>query len=68
MKIMCFVILITFQTYKINGEKDVHLNPRPQPKDAKPSTKAICASSCEACGRYLQDPPNHLCFIQCKAN
>ncbi|KAL5553294.1 hypothetical protein UlMin_040695 [Ulmus minor] len=54
------------QTYKINGEKAVHLNPRPQPKDAKPSTKAICAGSCEACGRYLQDPPNHFCSIQCK--
>ncbi|KAF4368480.1 hypothetical protein F8388_018604 [Cannabis sativa] len=54
------------QTYKINGEKAVHLNPRPQSKDAKPSTKSLCAGSCEACNRYIQDPPNRFCSISCK--
>ncbi|XP_062113295.1 protein RGF1 INDUCIBLE TRANSCRIPTION FACTOR 1 [Humulus lupulus] len=54
------------QTYKINGEKAVHLNPRPQSKDAKPSTKSVCAGSCEACKRYIQDPPNRFCSISCK--
>ncbi|XP_039014937.1 uncharacterized protein LOC120145109 [Hibiscus syriacus] len=42
------------QTYKINGAKAVHLNPRPQTKDAKPSTKSKTGAACEACGRYLQ--------------
>ncbi|XP_024019354.1 uncharacterized protein LOC21390182 [Morus notabilis] len=56
------------QTYKINGEKAVHLNPRPQSKDAKPSTKSFCAGSCEACGRYIQDPPNRFCSIACKVS
>ncbi|EEF34841.1 protein RGF1 INDUCIBLE TRANSCRIPTION FACTOR 1 isoform X2 [Ricinus communis] len=54
------------QTYKINGEKAVHLNPRPQAKDAKPSTKAKFGAACEACGRYLQDLPNRFCSIACK--
>ncbi|WCJ33655.1 PLATZ transcription factor family protein [Euphorbia peplus] len=54
------------QTYKINGEKAVHLNPRPQLKDAKPSTKAKFGASCESCGRYLQDVPNRFCSIACK--
>ncbi|GAV87017.1 PLATZ domain-containing protein [Cephalotus follicularis] len=54
------------QTYKINGEKAVHLNPRPQTKDAKPSTKAKTGAACEACGRYLQDLPNRFCSIACK--
>ncbi|KAL5827754.1 hypothetical protein ACOSQ3_019601 [Xanthoceras sorbifolium] len=54
------------QTYKINGEKAVHLNPRPQLKDAKPSTKSKTGASCEACGRYLQDLPNRFCSIACK--
>ncbi|XP_044490799.1 protein RGF1 INDUCIBLE TRANSCRIPTION FACTOR 1-like [Mangifera indica] len=54
------------QTYKINGEKAVHLNPRPQLKDAKPSTKSKMGASCEACGRYLQDLPNRFCSIACK--
>ncbi|KAB2620092.1 hypothetical protein D8674_037052 [Pyrus ussuriensis x Pyrus communis] len=54
------------QTYKINGEKAVHLNSRPQSKDAKPSTKAKFGASCEACGRYLQDMPNRYCSIACK--
>ncbi|KDP38153.1 hypothetical protein JCGZ_04796 [Jatropha curcas] len=56
------------QTYKINGEKAVHLNPRPQPKDSKPSTKAKFGASCEACGRYLQDLPNRFCSIACKVS
>ncbi|XP_009351571.1 protein RGF1 INDUCIBLE TRANSCRIPTION FACTOR 1 [Pyrus x bretschneideri] len=56
------------QTYKINGEKAVHLNPRPQSKDAKPSTKAKFGASCEACGKYLQDMPNRYCSIACKAS
>ncbi|GMN38389.1 hypothetical protein TIFTF001_007616 [Ficus carica] len=56
------------QTYKINGEKAVHLNPRPQSKDAKPSTKSFCAGNCEACGRYIQDPPNRFCSIACKVS
>ncbi|XP_065856830.1 protein RGF1 INDUCIBLE TRANSCRIPTION FACTOR 1 [Euphorbia lathyris] len=56
------------QTYKINGEKAVHLNPRPQSKDSKPSTKAKFGASCEACGRYLQDVPNRFCSIACKVS
>ncbi|KAF3432083.1 hypothetical protein FNV43_RR26822 [Rhamnella rubrinervis] len=56
------------QTYKINGEKAVHLNPRPQSKDSKPSTKSKCAASCEACGRYIQDLPNRFCSIACKVS
>jgi hypothetical protein len=54
------------QTYKINGEKAIHLNPRPQSKDAKPSTKSKFGGTCEACGRYLQDLPNRFCSIACK--
>ncbi|KAJ6351088.1 hypothetical protein OIU78_007087 [Salix suchowensis] len=54
------------QTYKINGEKAIHLRPRPQPKDARPSTKAKFGASCEACARYLQDVPNRFCSIACK--
>ncbi|XVE91819.1 hypothetical protein REPUB_Repub01dG0044700 [Reevesia pubescens] len=66
-------LLCTFQTfivmtYKINGEKAVHLNPRPQAKDAKPSTKSKTGAACEACGRYLQDPPNRFCSIACKVS
>lgn len=56
------------QTYKINGEKAVHLNPRPQSKDAKPSTKSKFGGTCEACGRYLQDLPNRFCSIACKVS
>ncbi|XP_039054677.1 uncharacterized protein LOC120197134 [Hibiscus syriacus] len=56
------------QTYKINGEKAVHLNPRPQAKDAKLSMKPRPGASCEACGRYLQDPPNRFCSIACKVS
>ncbi|KAA8532447.1 hypothetical protein F0562_032480 [Nyssa sinensis] len=51
------------QTYKINGEKAVHLNPRPQLKEPKPSK-----SSCEACGRHIQDLPNRFCSIACKVS
>ncbi|KAJ6721345.1 PLATZ TRANSCRIPTION FACTOR FAMILY PROTEIN [Salix viminalis] len=54
------------QAYKINGEKAVHLKPRPQPRDARPSTKAKFGASCEACARYLQDVPNRFCSIACK--
>jgi len=54
------------QTYKINGEKAIHLKPRPQSKDARPSTKAKFGASCEACARYLQDVPNRFCSIACK--
>ncbi|KAL6189929.1 hypothetical protein ACLB2K_036330 [Fragaria x ananassa] len=56
------------QTYKINGDKAVHLNPRPMSKDAKPSTKAKFGSACDVCGRYLQDMPNRFCSIACKAS
>ncbi|KAK4754506.1 hypothetical protein SAY87_002610 [Trapa incisa] len=56
------------QTYKINGEKAVHLNPRPQSKDTKPSTKSKGGGTCEACRRYLQDPPNRFCSIACKVS
>lgn len=56
------------QTYKINGEKAIHLKPRPQPKDARPSTKAKFGASCEACARYLQDVPNRFCSIACKVS
>ncbi|KAK8507971.1 hypothetical protein V6N13_055438 [Hibiscus sabdariffa] len=55
-------------TYKINGEKAVHLNPRPQAKDAKPSTKSKTGAACVACRRYLQDPPNRFCSIACKVS
>ncbi|KAJ6726179.1 PLATZ TRANSCRIPTION FACTOR FAMILY PROTEIN [Salix purpurea] len=55
-------------TYKINGEKAIHLRPRPQPKDARPSTKAKFGASCEACARYLQDVPNRFCSIACKVS
>ncbi|KAK4743016.1 hypothetical protein SAY87_001017 [Trapa incisa] len=54
------------QTYKINGEKAVHLNPRPISKDTKPSTKSKSRGNCEACRRYLQDTPNRFCSIACK--
>ncbi|KAK8993646.1 hypothetical protein V6N11_007873 [Hibiscus sabdariffa] len=60
--------LLLYHTYKINGEKAVHLNPRPQAKDAKPSTKSKTGAACEVCGRYLQDPPNRFCSIACKVS
>ncbi|CAI0457409.1 unnamed protein product [Linum tenue] len=56
------------QTYKINGEKAVHLNPRPVQKDAKPSTKAKFGAACVVCRRYLQDLPNRYCSIACKVS
>ncbi|KAI9194120.1 hypothetical protein LWI28_003292 [Acer negundo] len=55
-------------TYKINGEKAVHLNPRHRLKDAKPSTKSNTGATCLACGRYLQDSPNLFCSIACKVS
>ncbi|KAJ6312859.1 hypothetical protein OIU77_014397 [Salix suchowensis] len=57
---------LKFRLIKINGEKAVHLKPRPQPRDARPSTKAKFGASCEACARYLQDVPNRFCSIACK--
>ncbi|KAL7000802.1 hypothetical protein U1Q18_001952 [Sarracenia purpurea var. burkii] len=52
------------QTYKINGEKAVHLHPRPQSKDPK-SSKLKTGASCEACGRHIQDA-SRFCSIACK--
>ncbi|KAG2301720.1 hypothetical protein Bca52824_030371 [Brassica carinata] len=54
------------QTYKINGEQAIHLNSRPQAKDARPSTKSKNAASCVTCKRYIQDRPNRFCSISCK--
>lgn len=53
------------QTYKINGEMAIHLNPRPQSKDIKP-TKLKNGAVCEACGRHMHDFPNRFCSIACK--
>ncbi|KAL0326817.1 UNVERIFIED_CONTAM: hypothetical protein Sangu_1759700 [Sesamum angustifolium] len=55
------------QAYKINGEKAVHLNPRPQLKDTKSSKAKGGGTSCEACGRHIQDLPNRFCSIACKS-
>ncbi|KAM7463388.1 hypothetical protein LguiA_031509 [Lonicera macranthoides] len=55
------------QTYKINGEKAVHLNPRPQSKESK-SSKSKNGAFCEACGRHIQDFPNKFCSIACKVS
>lgn len=54
------------KTYKINGEKAIHLNSRPQAKDARPSTKSKNGASCVTCKRYIQDHPNRFCSISCK--
>lgn len=54
------------QTYKINGEKAVHLNPRPQFKRFAKSSKPKAGASCEECGRHIQDFPNRFCSIACK--
>ncbi|KAL2233255.1 UNVERIFIED_CONTAM: hypothetical protein Sindi_1505500 [Sesamum indicum] len=54
------------QAYKINGEKAVHLNPRPQLKDTKSSKAKGGGTCCEACGRHIQDLPNRFCSIACK--
>ncbi|KAK7836662.1 protein RGF1 INDUCIBLE TRANSCRIPTION FACTOR 1 [Quercus suber] len=56
------------QTYKINGKKAVHLNPRHRSKDARPSTKSKFGGTCEGCGRYIQDLPNRFCSIACKVS
>ncbi|XP_058183068.1 protein RGF1 INDUCIBLE TRANSCRIPTION FACTOR 1 [Rhododendron vialii] len=55
------------QTYKINGEKAIHLNPRPQSRDQKLS-KSKSGAACEACGRHIQDFPNRFCSIACKVS
>ncbi|KAL8535863.1 hypothetical protein ACS0TY_011488 [Phlomoides rotata] len=54
------------QAYKINGEKAVHLNPRPQQKDGKSTKTKGGGTCCEACGRHIQDLPNRFCSIACK--
>ncbi|CAA2972319.1 hypothetical protein DCAR_030293 [Olea europaea subsp. europaea] len=54
------------QTYKINGEKAVHLNSRPQLKEFAKTSKPKAGASCEACGRHIQDLPNRFCSIACK--
>ncbi|KAG8382678.1 hypothetical protein BUALT_Bualt05G0102200 [Buddleja alternifolia] len=56
------------QAYKINGEKAVHLNPRPQQKDAKNSKGKGGGTTCGACGRHIQDLPNRFCSIACKVS
>ncbi|CAA3014717.1 uncharacterized protein LOC111396438 [Olea europaea var. sylvestris] len=56
------------QTYKINGEKAVHLNPRPQFKRFAKSSKPKAGASCEECGRHIQDFPNRFCSIACKVS
>ncbi|XP_051145065.1 protein RGF1 INDUCIBLE TRANSCRIPTION FACTOR 1-like isoform X2 [Andrographis paniculata] len=56
------------QTYKINGEKAVHLNPRPQLKEVKNSKARCVGTCCEACGRHIQDLPNRFCSIACKVS
>ncbi|KAL7605593.1 protein RGF1 INDUCIBLE TRANSCRIPTION FACTOR 1 [Lactuca sativa] len=57
------------QTYKINGEKAVHLNPRPQQqKESKPIKSKIYGTYCEACMRHIQDIPNRFCSIACKVS
>nr|GMD19822.1 uncharacterized protein LOC109166869 [Ipomoea batatas] len=55
------------QTYKINGEKAVHLNPRPRSKDSK-NCKPKGGSCCDACGRHIQEFPNRYCSIACKVS
>ncbi|CAN0924220.1 Protein RGF1 INDUCIBLE TRANSCRIPTION FACTOR 1 [Linum grandiflorum] len=54
------------QTYKINGERAVHLHTRRVEKDAKPSTKAKYGGACTICKKYIQDLPNRFCSIECK--
>ncbi|XP_076930510.1 protein RGF1 INDUCIBLE TRANSCRIPTION FACTOR 1 [Bidens hawaiensis] len=57
------------QTYKINGEKAVHLNPRPQHnKDSKLSKSKVYGAYCGACGKHIQDYPNRFCSIACKVS
>ncbi|KAL6543870.1 hypothetical protein OROGR_010367 [Orobanche gracilis] len=54
------------QAYKINGEKAVHLNPRPQLKDVKSSKAKVGGTYCQVCRRHIQDFPNRFCSIACK--
>ncbi|XP_073148510.1 protein RGF1 INDUCIBLE TRANSCRIPTION FACTOR 1 [Henckelia pumila] len=59
------------QAYKINGEKAVHLKPRPHLKDAKFSKAKVGGGGgayCKACERHLQDSPNRFCSIACKVS
>ncbi|XP_073057674.1 protein RGF1 INDUCIBLE TRANSCRIPTION FACTOR 1 [Primulina eburnea] len=58
------------QAYKINGEKAVHLNPRPHLKEAKFSKAKVGggAAYCKACERHIQDLPNRFCSIACKVS
>ncbi|PWA76740.1 PLATZ transcription factor family protein [Artemisia annua] len=57
------------QTYKINGEKAVHLNPRPhQHKEMKQAKLKMHGTYCEACERHIQDVPNRFCSIACKVS
>ncbi|KAL8157646.1 protein RGF1 INDUCIBLE TRANSCRIPTION FACTOR 1 [Apium graveolens] len=55
------------QTYKINGEMAIHLNPRPQLKDIK-AAKLRNGAECEGCGRHIHDLPNQFCSIACKVH
>ncbi|CAI0441786.1 unnamed protein product [Linum tenue] len=59
------------QTYKINGEQSVHLNPKPSTKnpvhgDANPLTKTKSGRPCEVCGKSMNDKHNRYCSIACK--
>ncbi|KAL6505880.1 hypothetical protein OROHE_023259 [Orobanche hederae] len=56
------------QAYKINGEKAVHLNPRPQLKDVKSSKAKVGGTCCQVCRRHIQDLPNRFCSIACKVS
>ncbi|CAH9114447.1 unnamed protein product [Cuscuta europaea] len=55
------------QTYKINSEKAVHLNPRPRSKDSK-TWRAKGGSCCNTCGRHIQEFQNRYCSIACKVS
>ncbi|KAL6577488.1 hypothetical protein OROMI_009816 [Orobanche minor] len=57
-----------FSAYKINGEKAVHLNPRPQLKDVKSSKAKVGGTCCQVCRRHIQDLPNRFCSIACKVS
>ncbi|GAB2296943.1 hypothetical protein Dimus_031045 [Dionaea muscipula] len=57
------------QTYKTNGERAIHLNPRTPPsKDSKQSKVVKGGTSCIACGSYIQDLPNEFCSLACKVS
>ncbi|KAL6888346.1 hypothetical protein ACP4OV_009372 [Aristida adscensionis] len=49
------------QTYMINGDSVVFLNPRPVTGQGKPS-----AARCEMCERGIQDPRCRFCSLGCK--